>query len=390
MNILIIGLGNPLVTDDSVGLRVAAELKPRLAGRSDVEVSEDYWGGLRLMERMIGFDRVIVVDAIQTGAAPGTIHHLTPEGIATQRSTSAHDVNLSTALEFGRQAGVRLPDNQHIRLVGVEAEDILTFGQPCTPAVEAAIPQAVEAVMELLASISEARQDDLPRDCALDRTPLAAQGRAVRRRETFVVKIDRSDAPCMTSKLPKLILASRSPRRRELLAAAGYRFEVQIPTEAAECGVCSGETPSEFVARLAYQKAADVAREIKRGLVLGCDTVAECQGRILGKPTDQEQALAMLQLLTGRMHRVFSGLCLLEVPAGEPVVRVAVTTLRMDQLTAPELDAYLATGQWEGKAGAFGYQDGLDWVHVVDGSESNVVGLPMELLAEMIESVVGR
>ena len=106
---LILGLGNPLVTDDSVGLRVVEQLKPLLADRSDVEVSEDYWGGLRLMERMIGFDRAIVVDAIQTGAPPGTIHLLAPEGIATQRSTSAHDVNLSTALEFGRRAGAACP-----------------------------------------------------------------------------------------------------------------------------------------------------------------------------------------------------------------------------------------------------------------------------------------
>ena len=69
----------------------------------------------------------------------------------------------------------------------------------------------------------------------------------------------------------------------------------------------------------------------------------------------------------------------------EPLVAVAVTTLRMDHLTSQQLDAYIATGQWQGKAGAFGYQDGLDWVHVVEGSQSNVVGLPMELLGEMLE-----
>jgi hydrogenase maturation protease len=148
---LILGLGNPLVTDDSVGLRVVEQLKPLLADRHDVEVSEDYWGGLRLMERMIGFDRAIVVDAIQTGAPPGTIHLLTPEGIATQRSASAHDVNLATALEFGRHAGAKLPENGRIQLVGIEAADTLTFGERCTPAVEAAIPRAVEAVLKALA-----------------------------------------------------------------------------------------------------------------------------------------------------------------------------------------------------------------------------------------------
>jgi hydrogenase maturation protease len=150
MKTLILGLGNPLITDDSVGLRVVEELKPLLADRDDVEVSEDYWGGLRLMERMIGFDRAIVVDAIQTGASPGTIHQLTPDGVATQRSASAHDVNFATALEFGRQAEAKLPKNADIRLVGVEAEDILTFGECCTPAVRAAIPQAVAIVLEIL------------------------------------------------------------------------------------------------------------------------------------------------------------------------------------------------------------------------------------------------
>jgi hydrogenase maturation protease len=154
MKTLILGLGNPLITDDSVGLRVVEELKPRLAERTDVEVSEDYWGGLRLMERMIGFDRAIVVDAIQTGATPGTIHLLAPDGVPTQRSASAHDVNLSTALEFGRRAGARLPENGCIRLVGIEAEDILTFSEQCTPAVQAAIPRAVEAVLNALDAFS--------------------------------------------------------------------------------------------------------------------------------------------------------------------------------------------------------------------------------------------
>jgi len=156
MKTLILGLGNPLVTDDSVGLRVVEQLRPLLADRPDVEVSEDYWGGLRLMERMIGFDRAIVVDAICTGAPPGTIHRLTAEGIATQRSASAHDVNLATALEFGRQAGAHVPHNRNVRLVGVEARDILTFGERCTPEVQAAVPRAVEAVLEALAALSQA------------------------------------------------------------------------------------------------------------------------------------------------------------------------------------------------------------------------------------------
>jgi septum formation protein len=92
----------------------------------------------------------------------------------------------------------------------------------------------------------------------------------------------------------------------------------------------------------------------------------------------------MLQTLSGREHHVFSGLCLWNLPDGQPQVRVAVTTLRMDTLSDAQVDEYLASGGWKGKAGAFGYQDRLGWVHIIQGSESNVVGLPMELLAEML------
>ena len=188
----------------------------------------------------------------------------------------------------------------------------------------------------------------------------------------------------MANRCCRLILASRSPRRRELLAEFGYQFDVIPPSEASEDAPCRGESPREFVARMARQKAADVAGRVDAGWVLGCDTVAECDGRILGKPDDENHARAMLQTLSGREHRVFSGLCLWKVPDGNPVVRVAVTLLRMDRLSDEQLDEYLAGGRWKGKAGAFGYQDRLGWVHVSEGSASNVVGLPMELLAEML------
>jgi septum formation protein len=181
-----------------------------------------------------------------------------------------------------------------------------------------------------------------------------------------------------------LILASTSPRRRQLLIEAGYQFTVMAPSELAECGVCSRETPPELVARLAVQKAKDVAERIERGTVIGCDTVAECQGQILGKPANREHARQMLDLLRGRQHHVYSGLCLWNRPDNEHHVQVDVTKLVMDSLSDTELSNYLDSGDWQGKAGAFGYQDGLDWVHVVEGSESNVVGLPLELLGRML------
>lgn len=185
-------------------------------------------------------------------------------------------------------------------------------------------------------------------------------------------------------KRPKIILASRSPRRRELLVEAGYTLEIIHPGEAAEDEHSSGETPAQLVARLASQKAADVAGRIVSGLIVGCDTVVECDGRILGKPADECHAREMLQALRGRRHRVLSGLCVWKKPGQEPCVRIAETWLTMDVLSDAQIAEYLSSGAWQGKAGAFGYQDRLGWVHVVEGSESNVVGLPMELLEQML------
>ena len=154
---LVIGLGNPIVSDDGVGLRVVQRVKEILANRDDVDVTEDYWGGLRLMERMIGYDRAIVIDAICTGAEPGTIHRLTPGSVPTQRSASAHDVNLPTALAFGRGVGAHLPANDDIRLIGIEAADVANVGDQCTPAVEATIPRAVDEVIRILDSAGPRR-----------------------------------------------------------------------------------------------------------------------------------------------------------------------------------------------------------------------------------------
>ena len=186
---------------------------------------------------------------------------------------------------------------------------------------------------------------------------------------------------------PYLILASQSPRRRLLLEQAGYAFDVVLPSETAECGVCSRETPPELVCRLAYQKARDVALRRTQGLVLGCDTVAECCGQILGKPANREHAREMLQLLRGRSHRVYSGICLWSRPDDQTWGDVDVTELIMDSISDDQLETYLDSEAWHGKAGAFGYQDGLDWVHIVSGSESNVVGLPLERLAQLLNRV---
>ncbi len=196
----------------------------------------------------------------------------------------------------------------------------------------------------------------------------------------------------------QLILASSSPQRRALLQEAGYQFRIVEPHPGAECGVCSRESPGEMVARLARQKAANVAQQLEwqperqdfpknQTIIVACDTVAECAGSILGKPSDREHARKMLRLLSGREHRVYSGLCLWPLAGGEPRTRVARTTLRMEDLSESPLEEYLDSGLWEGKAGAFGYQDRVGWLQIVAGSESNVIGLPLELLAQMLAGV---
>lgn len=150
MKTLVLGLGNPLLRDDGIGLHVARELEKQFADDPAVEVGEDYWGGLRLMERMIGYDRVIIIDAILTGGELGTIHLLTPDDIPTQRSASVHDVNLPTALEFGRHAGASLPTASDITLIGIEAGDVQTFDETLSPALKLIVPHAVDHVLNVL------------------------------------------------------------------------------------------------------------------------------------------------------------------------------------------------------------------------------------------------
>ena len=186
----------------------------------------------------------------------------------------------------------------------------------------------------------------------------------------------------------RLILASQSPQRSELLESHGYDFEVMVPSEAAETGARDGESPRDLVARLGKQKAGDVATRIGEGIVIGCDTVAECEGQTLGKPIDREHAKEMLRLLRGRKHYVHSGLCLWRRPDDKIAAAVDTTTLVMEPIRDRELEDYLDGGGWVGKAGAFGYQDRTGWLKIVDGSESNVVGLPLELFVRLFRNLV--
>jgi septum formation protein len=172
-----------------------------------------------------------------------------------------------------------------------------------------------------------------------------------------------------------------------LLQSAGYSFEVIPPRDGVESGSLTRESPQELVARLAYQKAADVAGRCGQAIIIGCDTVAECDGRILGKPADRAEARQMLKLMSGRTHHVYSGLCLWRNSDQKTLVKVAATKLQMNDLPDDALEKHLDSANWQGKAGAFGFQDGMDWVRILAGSESNVVGLPMELFANMLGEI---
>ncbi len=181
-----------------------------------------------------------------------------------------------------------------------------------------------------------------------------------------------------------MVLASQSPRRQALLAEVGLQFVVDPPRRPEATELRPGESPYAFVARLACDKAEEVAARWPRGLIVACDTVAVCRGEILGKPRDAADAQRMLRALRGTEHQVVSGLCLWPMPVGQPMTRVERTWLAMDPLDDKQVADYVASDQWRGKAGGFGFQDQLGWVRIVSGSASNVVGLPMELLAEML------
>jgi hydrogenase maturation protease len=149
---VVIGVGNPVIADDALGIEVVRRLRRQLADQSGVTVAEVYNGGLDLMEAMIGYDRAFVVDAMVAGCAPGTIHRLVVEEVATTRNSSTtHNGSLSAALELGRLAGVKLPGV--VRIWAVEAGDVTTFCEELTPEVERAVPVvAAEILRELFAN----------------------------------------------------------------------------------------------------------------------------------------------------------------------------------------------------------------------------------------------
>jgi septum formation protein len=174
-----------------------------------------------------------------------------------------------------------------------------------------------------------------------------------------------------------LILASASPRRRQLLEEAGVRFSV-IPSGAAE-DVHPGETPEAYALRVARGKAREVAQTHPGHWVLGADTSVEIDGQILGKPRDTADGARMLRLLSGRTHRVMTAFVLLESVGQIKASQVVISRVTFKTLSEGQIHDYLSTGEPMDKAGAYAIQGiGAALVEHVEGSYSNVVGLPVE------------
>lgn len=183
----------------------------------------------------------------------------------------------------------------------------------------------------------------------------------------------------------KIILASASPRRAELLKNAGVEFEV-IPSDEEEAADAN-LSPAEYTVALAREKAQNVARK-KSGVILGADTVVEIDGEILGKPKSPEDATATLMKLSGRTHRVYTSFCVIYGTFHEKsLTRTCVTEVEFNALPSETVAAYVASGKPLDKAGSYGIQDGYGLVKSIKGSLGNVIGLPVEEVKEALEEI---
>ena len=180
-----------------------------------------------------------------------------------------------------------------------------------------------------------------------------------------------------------LVLASASPRRIELLARLGIVPDRVLPAELDETPL-KAEVPRALAIRLARAKAEAVAAEAPGALVLAADTVVGLGRRILGKPTDRAEAKRFIEALSGRRHRVMTGVCLRR-PDGRRTERLVTTILAFQRLTPGQIEAHLDSGEWQGVAGGYQIQMRAEaWVRFLSGSHSNVVGLPLFETAQLL------
>lgn len=185
---------------------------------------------------------------------------------------------------------------------------------------------------------------------------------------------------------PNLVLASASPRRMDLLFQIGIVPARVTPANIDETPR-NGENPKQLVARLSVEKAIAVSKENPGVFVLGADTVVACGRRILSKAQTLEQARKLLKLLSGRRHRVIGGLAVIS-PEGKLYKRIVETHVAFKRLSFKELELYLESREWEDKAGAYAIQGlGSKFIRAINGSYSNVVGLPLYETAELLHGL---
>ncbi len=178
-----------------------------------------------------------------------------------------------------------------------------------------------------------------------------------------------------------LILASGSPRRRELLAKMGYTFEICAPDVDEHV---TGHA-RDIVYTLAQRKAHAAAEHVARGVIVASDTLVSLDGVPLGKPADAAEAHRMLAALSGREHEVFTGVCVLDAETGESETRSVRTGVTFREIAPEEIDAYITTGEPMDKAGAYAIQGGAGaFVSALDGELENVIGFPVVEVREML------
>lgn len=187
----------------------------------------------------------------------------------------------------------------------------------------------------------------------------------------------------------KFILASQSPRRKELLQNVGLEFEVVV-SDADESTVSDKDTPPPlYVQELALIKAAATAKKVlknKKAIIIAADTIVTLDGAILGKPKDEKDAERMLVSLSGRRHEVYTGYCVMRIKDGYTVCNSVKTDVYFKNLTLEKIRAYIETNEPSDKAGAYGIQGiGGLLVEKIDGDYANVVGLPVSALADTLE-----
>ena len=189
--------------------------------------------------------------------------------------------------------------------------------------------------------------------------------------------------------MSEIILASASPRRRKLLKNMGLDFSI-IVSDADEDAVDTAVPPDIYVQELALLKATAAAKRVldrKNALIISADTIVVYDNKVLGKPEDDREAKAMLKMLSGKIHQVYTGFCVLRMKDAMTVCKSVCTNVRFRHLTDEKIERYVATGECSDKAGAYGIQGyGAMLVDAIQGDYFNVVGLPVSELAEILET----